>query len=150
MTNEYGRWESATKGKKEEKMAKGKKGDIVKEAERVARDAERALEELGSLKIPEVGDDIYIPTALYVYRGRDDIIGGLTRVIAVQKEGRYIWVTVAACPHGRYSWDYLAGIQEKLKEEFGTQHAYPNPDLRPEFNDSEADWGEPISFLEEE
>lgn len=87
---------------------------------------------------PGVGDEIYVDTALHIHRGRDDVLGGRARVVAVQRgyhglEGTL--VEVAEHPGDLYNWDVLALKQAELAREFGEQRARPKPDLRPEFND---------------
>jgi hypothetical protein len=93
-----------------------------------------------TINVPKKGDTIYIPTALYVYRGEDDIQGGKATVSKVTEENGTTWVAVEENPGTNYNWKSLSEKQEKLREEFGEQKAYPDPDYRPGFNDSEADW----------
>ena len=93
---------------------------------------------------PKVGDTIYIPTALYVYRGEDDIQGGKAVVSKIKTEtygeNRITWVSVNENPGTSYNWESLSEEQEKLKKKFGEQKAYPDPDYRPEFNCPDDDW----------
>ena len=95
---------------------------------------------------PEIkpGDKIYVPTALHVYRGIDDVRGGLATVTKVEMNisgGELVpFVEVKEIPNTGYNWELLAQEQEELKQEFGQQVACPDPDFRPEFNDDEADW----------
>ena len=100
--------------------------------------ADRAARSLG--QVPAMGDVIYVPTSLSFLRGKDDFIGGRAHVINVeigQSGGGVHYVTIAERPNIRYKWEsYLTQLQSKLKEEFGDQRAYPNPDFRPEFNES--------------
>lgn len=87
---------------------------------------------------PQVGDDIYLPTALYLSHGADDFIGGLARVRRVgpgMSAGEYVpFVEVAERPGTYYNWRHLREEQEKLRTKFGDNRSYPDPDLRPEFN----------------
>ncbi len=101
---------------------------------------------------PKVGDEFYIDTALFVYRGADDRIGGLVRIAKVEKKNGLTWLTLEEFPRReedgvliRFGGDDLGTKeslqrQEKLKKKFGNQRACPYPDFRPEFNDSEANW----------
>lgn len=93
----------------------------------------------GPQPIPKVGDDIYVESALYLDHGEDDILGGLAKVTSVREERLgdrvVIKVTVAKIP-GIFNWtERLAGLQEKLKEQFGESRAHPEPDDRPAFNE---------------
>lgn len=93
---------------------------------------------------PEVGDKIYIPNKLHVYRGADDIAGGLSAVVAVQEgisAGEPAWfVTVEADPGSAYNWEFLEPRQEELRQRFGEETAHPDPDYRPEFNNANEGW----------
>lgn len=100
------------------------------------------------MKIPKVGQKIYVPSSLYVYRGEDDFAGGIATIskVEVDKFGHgpdnpnYCFVSIAEHPGHGYNWFLLEKEQEKLKEMYGDEIAHPDPDYRPEFNDSEADW----------
>lgn len=75
--------------------------------------------------MPKIGEDIYIPGSMYIDHGEDDIAGGLGEVIWAQGN----LVTVAELPSTRYSWSPgLYEQQEKLKKEYGSQRAHPDPD----------------------
>ncbi len=93
-----------------------------------------------NLTPPKKGDTIYIPTALYVYRGEDDVQGGKAIVSKVKEEHGITWVSVKENPGTSYNWEGLSKQQDKLKKEFGEQKAYPDPDYRPEFNCPDDDW----------
>jgi hypothetical protein len=88
---------------------------------------------------PNVGDTIYVPTALYLSHGVDDFRGGAATVIEVKDSisgGKPApFVRVAERPETSYNWLFLEPEQEKLKEEFGEERAYPDPDYTPEFNE---------------
>ena len=91
------------------------------------------------LPAPSVGDEIYVPSALYVSHGEDDILGGCAIVESIKKEkhGNEIvhGVTVQELPSRTYYWENgLAEEQEGLRERFGSQRARPDPDEREEFN----------------
>lgn len=89
--------------------------------------------------VPSVGDEIYVPSALYISHGEDDILGGRAVVKSVKKEkhGNDIihGVTVQELPNRTYFWENgLADKQEELRKEFGDGRARPDPDKREEFN----------------
>lgn len=100
------------------------------------------------MKIPKVGEKIYVPSSLYVYRGRDDFAGGIATISKVElnkfgngpDKPNYCFVNIEERPGVGYNWRSLEEEQKKLKELYGDQIAHPDPDDRPEFNDSEADW----------
>lgn len=91
-------------------------------------------------------EKIYVPSSLYVYRGKDDFAGGIATISNVKIEGyspdnpNYCFVVIEERPGTRYNWYLLEKDQERLKEMYGDQIAHPDPDDREEFNDSEADW----------
>ena len=96
---------------------------------------------------PKIGDLIYVPTSLYVYRGADDFIGGLATISDIKYNDflekdhyNYTMIAIEERKGHYYNWNYLLDEQESLKERFGEQIAYADPDDRPEFNDDEADW----------
>ncbi len=96
---------------------------------------------------PTKGQKIYVPTSLYVYRGADDFIGGVATIKDVEysktlPEGHYNYtmVSIEERPGVQYNWMALIEKQDKLKEEFGQNKCYPDPDLDPEFNDSNEGW----------
>jgi len=88
--------------------------------------------------VPAIGEEIYVDTALHVHRGRDDVLGGRARVVAVHHGYRGmdgIWVEVAEHPGDLHNWEELGPRQAALRREFGQQRARPIPDVRPEFNE---------------
>ena len=96
------------------------------------------------MKIPVVGDKIYVSSSIYVYRGADDFSGGIATVSKVElnpgNKTNYCFVSIKERPGSTYNWAHLEKEQKKLKKLYGDEIAHPDPDLRPEFNDSEADW----------
>lgn len=94
---------------------------------------------VAAMPLPKVGDDIYIPSALHLSRGRDDVVGGLARVKSVSKQmsgGEQVHFISVKEIHGGFNWEqHLALMQAELKNEFGKNRAYPDPDDRPEFNE---------------
>ena len=92
------------------------------------------------IPLPKVGDDIYVPTELFLSHGRDDRRGGLAKVKKVEpgmSAGKTVhYVTTEEFPNLQHNWEgYLAEQQDRLKEEFGDQRAYCDPDDRKEFNE---------------
>lgn len=89
--------------------------------------------------VPSPGDTIYVPTALYLSRGRDDVQGGKATVERIEERPEWgvqnrLWVYVKEVPGRGYNWFCLAHDQEKLAAKFGDRVAHPDPDDRPEMN----------------
>lgn len=82
------------------------------------------------IKLPRVGDKIYMDTWLFLNHGADDFIGGICTVSKVSNG----CVEVVEDPGSQYSWEQLSKQQEKLRKEFGDQKGHKRPDNRPEFN----------------
>jgi hypothetical protein len=86
----------------------------------------------GTELVPEVGDDVYTPTWLYIDHGEDDIAGGLARVTrvysAISAGQPCPFIAVAELPGRGFNWRILREQQEELRERFGDQRAYPDPD----------------------
>ena len=96
---------------------------------------------------PKIGDKIYVPTSLYVYRGEDDFEGGLATISSIEKSKHlpedhynYLMVGIEERKGTSYNWRYLMENQDKWKAEYGDQVAHPDPDDRPEFNQPNTDW----------
>ena len=89
------------------------------------------------MKKIKIGDKLYIPSAYYVYRGQDDLRGGLAEVEAFNDYG---FVLFKENPGVAYNLEHLLPSQKILKKEFGCIKAKKIPDNRPEFNQPEADW----------
>lgn len=108
----------------------------IKKREKKDR-ADRA--KVAAMPLPKVGDDIYVPSALHLSHGRDDVVGGLARVKSVSRQmsgGEQVHFVSVKEISGGFNWEQdLALIQDKLKKEFGKNRAYPDPDDRPEFNE---------------
>ena len=84
-------------------------------------------------KVPKIGDKIYVDTSLYVYRGADDVIGGLATVTEVTKNKGHLgimhFVDVQEHPGKSYNWEYfLAPKQNEFKKKFGGRIAYADPE----------------------
>jgi hypothetical protein len=89
---------------------------------------------------PKVGLKIYVPGAMYVYRGEDDFAGGIATISKVEKEENLTMVSIEERPGTKYNWKYLLEDQVRLEKIYGDQVAHPDPDYRAEFNQSDADW----------
>lgn len=75
-------------------------------------------------ELPKVGDDIYLPGAMYIDHGEDDRAGGLAEVVKVENG----MVRVKEFPGSSFNWAGLRDDQEKLKKEYGENRAAPDPD----------------------
>ncbi len=76
---------------------------------------------------------------LHLSHGEDDVVGGLATVQAVEvgvSKGEPVHYIHIQEVDGSYNWEhFLANVQERLREEFGSQVAHAQPDKRPEFNE---------------
>lgn len=102
---------------------------------------------MAEYKQPAEGDVIYVPSALYVYRGQDDFAGGKATINKIEYSKHlpsdhfnYIMVGIKERPGTMYNYKNLMEQQEELKKAYGEQIAHPDPDNDPEFNQPEADW----------
>lgn len=93
------------------------------------------------MKLPKIGDKIYVPTSLYLSHGHDDFEGGIATVSGIHTNDglppdhtNYYMVSVKEHPGTKYNLKILLEEQDKLKERFKDQIAHPDPDDRPEFN----------------
>lgn len=76
-------------------------------------------------ELPKVGDDIYLPGAMYIDHGEDDKAGGLAEVVKVERN----MISVKEFPGSTYSWGpHMHANQEKWKKEYGDNRAHPDPD----------------------
>lgn len=96
------------------------------------------------MRIPKVGEKIYVPGSMYVYRGSDDFAGGIATISNVDVDDydnpTRCYINIKERPGSSYNWGPLEIRQEELKKMYGEEIAHPDPDDRPEFNDDEADW----------
>jgi hypothetical protein len=88
------------------------------------------------------GDKLYIPTALYIGHGADDIQGGIATVNNItisktlpQDHYNFTFVVFEECPGRSYNLNYILENQDKWAKKYGRDIAHPDPDLRPEFNE---------------
>ena len=96
---------------------------------------------------PKVGDKIYVPGAMYVYRGEDDFAGGLATINKVERSEtlpkghtNYLFIGIEERPGSMYNWNCLAEKQEEYKDQYGDAIAHPDPDNDPEFNQPDEGW----------
>lgn len=99
------------------------------------------------IKEPKIGDKIYVPSSYYVYRGEDDFEGGLATINKVELSDHlpedhinYIMIGIEGRPQTMYNYRGLMAKQEKLQKEYEGKVAHSSPDLRPEYNQPNADW----------
>ena len=86
-------------------------------------------------EMPNIGQDIYLDTQLYLSRGADDFIWWLATVNMVKKgENGTVWFSVIEKPGSTMNWIPYRNKQKELQQKFWDQRAYPDPDHRPEFN----------------
>jgi hypothetical protein len=94
---------------------------------------------------PKIGQKIYIPTALYIDHGRDDIQGGIATIDEIRPYGESnYFISVAELRPRRlqYAYNDLMKRQEKLKAEFGETLAGPDPDNSAESNPPNYGWSD--------
>jgi hypothetical protein len=88
---------------------------------------------------PIVGEDVYIPSELFLWHGRDDFAGGLCRIARVTElllAGRAVpFVEVEEQPGSLHNWEDLLRQQGELRARYGDRRGHADPDWRPEFND---------------
>lgn len=86
----------------------------------------------------KIGGQLYLPTSAYLSHGVDDFHGGLAVVNKINKGisgGKpTLFVGFVEHPGHSYNLPILLEEQTELRERFGTQRAYPDPDYREEFN----------------
>lgn len=86
------------------------------------------------VKVPKVGDKIYIPTSMSISHGSDDIAGGLATVTKVYKymsggNPNCVFVGVKEV-NKSYNWTQFIGKEQAtLKKQFGKHVAHPDPDI---------------------
>ena len=88
-----------------------------------------ALYKVPKVQLPKVGQQIYVPTSLYIDRGEDDVQGGLATIERIEKNHGTTWIYVKEVPGRGYNLACLVEEQDDLKKEFGRKKAHPDPDL---------------------
>lgn len=74
----------------------------------------------------KVGDEMYIPSAMYISRGSDDRVGGLATIKEFRNNEMVVFCEF---PNTVHSYEYLLTQQDELKKQFGNNKAYPDPDI---------------------
>ncbi len=99
------------------------------------------------IKEPKIGDKIYVSSSYYVYRGEDDFEGGLATIDKIEfnknlpkDHCNYIMIGIKERSSTMYNYKMLIKEQNELEKEYKGKIAHPNPDLRVEFNQPNADW----------
>ena len=98
--------------------------------------AVRAQERQANMKVPQIGDIIYVRGAMSMGHGHDDYEGGMATVSAVKQGisgGASVnFVSVEEIPNRSFNWDqFLANEQDELAQQYGTQIAHPDPMIVP-------------------
>src|SRR5688572_14579213 len=82
------------------------------------------------------GDQMYIPSAMYISRGSEDRVGGLATIKKIDVDKNLgsehpngVFVTFEEFPNSSFNYKYLLEQQEELKSKFGDKKAYPDPDV---------------------
>ena len=83
--------------------------------------------------VPKAGQEIYVPSAWYLSRGRDDICGGKAKVERTEFKFHTRWVYVVGISKG-FNWAIIGEDQAKMADEYGEQQAHPCPDDHPSAN----------------
>lgn len=91
------------------------------------------------LALPKVGDEVYVPSAFYISRGRDDVCGGRATVERIEERADWgdqnrWWIYVHEVPDRGYNWALISRDQERLRREYAGKVAHPCPDDHPSSN----------------
>lgn len=83
-------------------------------------------------KMPEIGDEIYVPSSFHISAGHLDKQGGLATITEIKgeydpKNCNCLFVKVKEVS-GEYNYLSLLKQQDELKKRFGKRRAYPDPD----------------------
>lgn len=89
------------------------------------------------MKLPKIGDKIYIPSAYHISNGEDDVEGGLATVESIEvskfvplEHPNSIFVTFVETGKAvSYNWKHLMKNQEKWSKEYVDKAAHPSPDI---------------------
>ncbi len=91
------------------------------------------------VKIPKVGDTIYVDSSMSISHGSDDFVGGKATVSHVETKYGNVWVSIKERPGHSYTWGFLSEKQDFLKKEFGNKKSYADPDIDTPWIE-EGDW----------
>ncbi len=81
-----------------------------------------------TIKVPEVGDKIYVPSSFSISHGSDDFAGGKAAVKRVYKRYGVLFVDIEEGNRG-YNWEIIGPDQLKLRKEYKGKVAHPDPDI---------------------
>ncbi|MFA5071135.1 MAG: hypothetical protein WC511_02080 [Candidatus Pacearchaeota archaeon] len=76
------------------------------------------------VNLPEVGEDIYVPSSYFPSLGTPDDIGGLAEVVAVDTAKSPFLISVKEHENKSYNWTYLVENQSRLKKLFKNTRAF--------------------------
>lgn len=82
----------------------------------------------------KIGDDIYLPTRLYLSHGADDFDGGLCKISKIEEFSYGTFVYVEENPNHGQNYESLLEQQEELKKRHGKGRGKRNPDYHPDAN----------------
>lgn len=93
------------------------------------------------MRLPKIGEKIYVPTSLYLSHGLDDFAGGIATIEGIHTNDflppddiNYYMVSINERPNTHYNWKHLLEEQDELKKKYKNKIAHLIPDDRPEFN----------------
>jgi hypothetical protein len=76
----------------------------------------------------KAGDDIYLPTSLYLSHGVDDFLGGLCKILKIEEDSNWKWIEVEEEPGTRHDYKHIVENQEKWAKEYGVRRGRKDPD----------------------
>lgn len=79
----------------------------------------------------KVGDWLYIDSEAYLSHGEDDVHGGLAQIKEIRDDGYVVFV---GFEDSWYNLKALLKSQTALKQRYGDEKAFKDPDTRQEFN----------------
>jgi len=98
-------------------------------------DVKQEVVDVMNQDMPVIWQEIYLDSALYMSRWRDDFMWGRATINMVKKdEDGTVRFSVVEKPGTTMNWSGHRRKQKELKERFWDQRARPDPDYRPEFN----------------
>ncbi|MGV8125024.1 MAG: hypothetical protein AB2L14_35195 [Candidatus Xenobiia bacterium LiM19] len=72
-------------------------------------------------RVPEVGQEVYVDSSVYIEFPEQDFIGGLARISGVSADRKTI--EVEEDPGGSFRWEKLMMMQTELRDRFGSARA---------------------------
>ena len=82
------------------------------------------------VKIPKIGEKIYVPASYSFSSPKDDVNGGLATIKTIESNGDNYLITVDEHPgkKNKYGWKNLLSKQDQYAKEYKNQIAKANPD----------------------